>query len=203
MEEHLTPLTKWSFHSRRLSSDRRRHREGSPDRQNFFNKSSGENDVVTRMLDETREELSRADSKANLLIAAIVAGGGAAFGGLAHEEVALLQHRLVLAIVFLVGVALVGASVLRLVAAVRPTLKPSPAGRVDYFGDVVRCANAEIVERSLRLTADEIHARNARQLWSLSHVVAKRYRAISTAMSLLGVGAVVIVAALAIAALAA
>lgn len=195
-------LMRWLTRSPRPSTDRCRHRGRTPDSQVFLTKNCEDNDIVTRMLDETREELSRADSKANLLIAAILAGSGAAFGGLAHEEIALLQHRLALAVVFLFGVALIGASVLRLVTAVRPALGRSPAGRVDYFGDVARCANAEIVERSLRLTADEIHARNARQLWALAHVVTKRYRAISTGMSLLGVGAVVIVTALAIAAFA-
>jgi len=154
--------------------------------------------IALRLLEETREELGRADSKANILIAAIVAGAGVAFGGLASHGNSLLAHDWLVELFFFVGLSFVAASVVRLVLAVKPHLRISKSSDVDYFGDVVSCGSPEVLADRLDLSEHEVAARHIRQLWTLSGVVIRRYRAISQAMSLLGMGVALDCVALAI-----
>lgn len=143
---------------------------------------------VARLLDETRQELIRAEGKTSLLLAALIAGGGAVLGGITARAATPLEHPWPVRVTAFCALAAVLAGAVRLASAVWPRLGRSPGGAVDYFGDVASLSDVTSVAQRLDIDKAEIVDRDTRQLWALSRIVMARYRAIRTSMQLIGLG---------------
>ena len=92
------------------------------------------------MLDDTREELARADSKAALLLAATGVVVGALLAGLFGGRWTPFELNSRIAWLWWLGVAAAAAGIFSTAAAVYPRLRPRgtppPPGAPTYFGDV-------------------------------------------------------------------
>lgn len=162
------------------------------------------------LLQETREELARADAKASILLAA----SGIAFAALLSAGSAgtwypeMLSRAAARALVWVaLGSALLGICFVG--AAVKPRLRANPKlrGKPHYFGDVEAYWPRWWQVRSRRKllasgrrdfaaalhvmsSAEEYDERLDDQIWTLSHIAYRKYRLVSIGMWFFG-GAVV------------
>lgn len=164
-------------------------------------------DYAHRLLGETREEVSRADHKASILLGGatvsigLLASALAAEGGWKPSDLSEGWQP-----AFWIGVLLAGVGVALLSAAVFPrtavrshrqprTRDPNP-GRADYFGDLAQATTeAEASERVRRSAEDEV-GRTVRQAWHLSRVVGRKYAFTRGAFWSLGAASILILGSL-------
>ncbi|MFF9724122.1 Pycsar system effector family protein [Streptomyces gardneri] len=86
---------------------------------------------------ETREELVKADQKANLLLAAMGVAVAALVGAFASAKVNPICFPVLGQVLFWIGCALAILALGAFARAVFPNLGSGEAGRMHYFGDVV------------------------------------------------------------------
>jgi hypothetical protein len=155
------------------------------------------------LLQETREELGKADAKASILLAASGIGATALLtvgstatwypGHLKHPPASLFAWLAV--VLALAGIFFVGL-------AVKPRLNTSPrqGQPPHYFGDVdeyypewwQRKSRDELMTRGRQqydkaiasASEGEYEKRLEEQIWVLSHIASRKYRLVSTGMRL-------------------
>jgi hypothetical protein len=161
------------------------------------------------LLEETREELAKADVKASILLAASGIGATALLtvGSAATWYPDHLKHPPAPLFGWLaVGLAVAGIIFVGL--AVKPRLNPSSRrGRPPhYFGDVdeyypkwwQRKSRDELLKRGLNeygtamasASGGEYEKRLEEQIWTLGHIAARKYRLVSTGMRLFALAGV-------------
>jgi hypothetical protein len=156
--------------------------------------SDGVAELTRRLLAETREELGKADAKAQILLASSgvvisVVLGGAIGGDWSPSDLDGGAR-----IVWWVGVAVAAFGIASLGYAVFPRLLKSTEGRLTYFEDVLRFA--DVYEFGKALTAEESRGdRDVEQLFRLSTVVHRKYAAVRVAMGSLLLAVVLCAAA--------
>lgn len=129
------------------------------------------------ILSETREELGKADQKANLLLAALGVATAAIIGAFASAKVNPLRFDVVAQCLFWSGCATVAVAFISLGMAVFPYLGTGKIGRMYYFGDVA--ANEGSEDRILSLIKSANHSeRNVQQIVVLATSVVRKYRRI-------------------------
>jgi hypothetical protein len=130
-----------------------------------------EHELARTLLAESREELTRADSKASLLLAAFSIGISAILGAILADDWTPLSLEAPWEGIFWVGVSAATAGLLLLSAAVWPkvTHQSGKAG-VTYFGEAARFETPTELEAALRRTSTDPIARTVTQL----HVIARR-----------------------------
>jgi hypothetical protein len=138
------------------------------------------------LLKTTREELTRADSKAQLLLAATGVAVGALLAGLlgGRWEPATLDNRIEW-LWWAGGVAPTVAGIALLGAAVYPrrTGRPGPPSRVvTYFGHVVTHPDVTSLRSALASSSLDPTAHAIHQLSVVSRIVATKYRLIRFGM---------------------
>jgi hypothetical protein len=148
---------------------------------------------VEPMLTAAREELSRADMKASILltatgavIAAIVAGAVAGD----WSPTRLTGWREVL---WWVATAAAGSAVLLLAAAVYPRTKRPRGSRPDtiaYYGDLAIFAGHEELRAALEQSAVRDVDRLTDQVYQVGRIVARKYRLLAAGMWALLIAAV-------------
>lgn len=133
-------------------------------------------DLTRRLLDETREEISRADSKANILLAgaslAIALLGGAVLSGdlmIASTRGVVQLLAAVSATSAIAGLALFGLAVL-------PRVGAPQIGRARYFADHAQYASIDDLREAIAREAEDVERRHAEQLRDLSRIVRTKYR---------------------------
>lgn len=147
-------------------------------------------DPAKQLLDETREEVTRADAKATtllsvngILIAALLA---AAIGG--HFDPRSLWNDVEW--LFWSGMTAILASEVLFCAAVFPRVwHPPSRGRPRYFGHVVEFASADALRREFERSEDPAE-RTVDELIVLSRIVVRKYRFVAVAQVLTAVGVV-------------
>jgi hypothetical protein len=155
---------------------------------------------ASSLLSEAREELTRADSKASIILAAVgVAAGllfGGAFGGTWRPNALPVLARSVWWAASVVG----AFGILSLGRAVFPSTRRTddPAGRIRYFGDVAKLAKPMDVRKMLATAANDPLERTFDQVWILSRIVMAKYRYVRWGMCLVGVALVGYLLALAL-----
>ncbi len=150
------------------------------------------------LLVETREEVVRADTKAEILLA----GAGVFLGVVvtstphgvwsSHGEPPWLW-------LWWAGVVLTVGAVGSLLMAVVPRTshRDTPSGRVYFFGDVVRLGNRNALTSVLAEGSDGgSFDRTVDQIWAISRIVSAKYRFIRLAVWLAAAGGLLLVAAL-------
>ncbi|MFB7937756.1 Pycsar system effector family protein [Streptomyces sp. NPDC056049] len=126
------------------------------------------------LLIETREELVKADQKANLLLAAMGVAMAALVGAFASAKINPLDFVKIGQITFWVGCALAIAALEAFARAVFPKLGSGMAGRMYYFGDVAK--NDPSLSSVMSLIAQaNIAERDIQQFTVLAASVVRKY----------------------------
>ncbi len=157
---------------------------------------SADSTYILRLLDEARQEISRADNKANVLLAAAtitvsVLLSGAMTGDL---QIELLPGWIEWFCWF--GLVAVTAGMTQLVRAVLPSRDSGHDGHADYFRDFARFGTPAEMAAALPAARAEEFARHLRQLHVISRLANRKYQQIRTGGLLLacGAGAIVVTA---------
>lgn len=143
------------------------------------------------LLQEARSEVSLADHKASMVLAALGIGFGALLGGfLAGDwDPSSLEGARQAAWWF--GALLALSSVALAAAAVWPRFGvPKQPGQVTYWGEVAAYKTEEAFREAPDDRFGSIESRTQSQLWDLASIVATKYRLVQFAM---GFGAAAIV----------
>lgn len=143
-----------------------------------------------QLLEETREELGRADSKASLLFAVFGVVNGALLAGLiAHnwrpEDLAAGAN-----VVFWIGVACAASGAVSLGFAVWPRVtRQQPGGPASYYGDIITYGKDRAALRAALAKGAEGGDRTVEQLAEVSKIVSRKYAGIRCALGLFALAA--------------
>lgn len=145
--------------------------------------------VEEMMLAEARTEVSSADQKASIILAALGIGFGVVLGGLlAGDWTPSDQGAGEWA--WWVSAALALLSVVVAAAAVWPRYSKRASGVIHYWGDVARLSSAEDLSKELNTTPPIQRQRTLDQLWHLSRIVVAKYTFIRVALIAAGLAVV-------------
>jgi hypothetical protein len=146
-----------------------------------------EHDLAKLLLSETREELTRADGKASLLLAALGIGLSAILGAILAGSWTPFVLRRPYEAIWWVGSACAGASLLCLCLAIFPKLKhKSGTGVITYFGDVAKLKTVGELTAALKKSVTDPPERTVVQLHVLARLAKRKYRFIAGGLIALG-----------------
>ncbi|MFF3664564.1 Pycsar system effector family protein [Microtetraspora malaysiensis] len=128
-----------------------------------------------RMLTEAREELNRADAKAQVLLGVAGIGIGAVTGGLLAGSWSPLRLHTGLQWVWWAGAACALAALVCLAGAVYPRITRRAPGPPRYFGDIRGRGSAREIADALRDRANDDLTRVAEQIRAVSAIVLRKY----------------------------
>jgi pycsar effector protein len=148
-------------------------------------------EYAATLLGEARDELTRADNKASLLLAAAGVAAGAVAAGMVSSGWTPERLQFPWSLAWFTGAVFGLAGIATLVVAVYPRTK---RGRDDeaelfYFGHAARIKTPEDLAAELKRSSEHTFERSADQLWRVSQVVATKYALVRVAIWLLGLGA--------------
>ncbi|MEV0594863.1 Pycsar system effector family protein [Nonomuraea cavernae] len=150
-----------------------------------------------RLLSEAREELNRADVKAQVLLGVAGIGLGAVAAGLLAGTWSPLTLHNAVEWLWWVGVGATLASVGALAGAVYPRLgRPQRDGSLSFFGDVLRYSTSEEIATALVRSHEPDLVKISEQLLRISVIVGRKYRFIRWGCWLLLGGVVLALTAL-------
>ncbi|WP_431916354.1 Pycsar system effector family protein [Nonomuraea jabiensis] len=133
----------------------------------------------TQLLKEAREELNRADAKAQVLLGIVGIGLGAVTGGLLAGSWSPFEMSNAVEWLWWVGAAAALASVVVLAGAVYPRLDQRKGnGVVMYYADVFHLDSTATVASALMRSSALDLERVADQLYRVSRIVGQKYRLI-------------------------
>lgn len=153
--------------------------------------------LISRMLDEARDDIKHADQKAAVLLAALGVGFGAVLGGqlsAGWDSSALTPCG---QFVWWVGVLAAVASVVLAALAVWPRYKITdrPEYGVTYWGHVSAFNDLDELVQALDHQGIKEDLRNAHQLWRISKSVRLKYRLVRAALITAGTSGVLLAGA--------
>jgi hypothetical protein len=152
-------------------------------------------DFAEGLLDETREEIDRADTKANILLAGAGVTAAVLVGALANGDITLgHEHGVVQVVASLSGTAL-GIGLVLLGAAVLPQIGRAVPGRARYFMDHAQYATVDELRAAVEGERTDQDLRHLTQLLTLSRIVRRKYRLTQAGEIVGGAGLVLAVAA--------
>lgn len=140
--------------------------------------------LARRLLDETREELAKADGKAQILLAASGVVIGVVLGGAIGGEWSPADLENCARVIWWLGVGAAASGIGALGFAIFPRLLQSDEARITYFEDVVRYKDSGALTRALNTEA-ELGGRDVEQLLRLSRVAHRKYAAVQIAIGAL------------------
>lgn len=146
-----------------------------------------EHELAKLLLSESREELTRADGKASLLLAALGIGFSAMIGAILAGDWTPFVLRRPWELIWWFGAGFAGLALLSLCVAVWPRVTHrSGRGGVTYFGEAATFGTLEELTAALKRSETDPVKRTVLQL----HVIAKRadqkYAAIRIGLIALG-----------------
>lgn len=150
--------------------------------------------LAQQLLRETREELARADGKAQILLAATGVVVGVVLGGAISGDWSPSELHDSARIVWWIGVGAVAIGIGALAFAIFPRLLESDDSRITYFEDVKLREDCDELAKALNAEAAR-GDRDLEQLLRLSKVAHWKYRAVQVAIEALVVAAVLCSAA--------
>jgi len=141
-------------------------------------------EMAQRMLEEARDDVKHADQKASVLLAALGIGFGAVLGGQLSAGWDSSSLSACGQVLWWVGVAVAVLAVAASALAVWPRyrLDDRPKYGVTYWGHAAAFDDPHQLRTALEEQEVNSTARVAHQLWSLSHVVLKKYRFVRAAL---------------------
>ncbi|MEV4838636.1 Pycsar system effector family protein [Nonomuraea sp. NPDC049486] len=133
----------------------------------------------TQLLSEAREELNRADTKAQVLLGIVGIGLGAVIGGLLAGSWSPFTLSNAIEWLWWAGAAAALASVIVLASAVYPRLdRRKMHGAAMYYADILHLDSPATVANALMRSSALDLERIADQLYRVSHIVGQKYRLI-------------------------
>lgn len=132
------------------------------------------------LLAETREEMLKADQKANTMLSGLGVTLAALVGAVSAGGVTPLRYGTVAQVLFWLGCAAAFPSLGLLALAVLPRIGRPHARRAHYFGDVTAIRSPRLLDRTVRRT--DPHHRDLTQLAFLSRLVMVKYRCVRSGM---------------------
>jgi hypothetical protein len=131
-----------------------------------------------RLLDETREEILRADGKVSILFGAVVVASGIIVGSVTASGWNPRRLDAAAQSCWWVGTALAALSLLLLGAAVYPKIKlrASADGAARYFGDLARCRTTAEATAMVGAGSRDVVGRDIGQARVLAGIVVRKYR---------------------------
>jgi len=132
-------------------------------------------DFAARLLDETRAEITRADTKASILLAgAGVALAGSA-GAFANSNLTLTGERGAVQVLAVAAVVLVMLGIFALGTAVFPTIGKATPGEANYFMDHKQYKTDAELRAVVERYALDPATRHIHQVHQLSPIVYAKY----------------------------
>jgi hypothetical protein len=150
---------------------------------------------VEGLLDETREEISRADSKANILLASAGVTAAVLVGGLASGDIAFSAARGAVEILSVLAAVTLGIGIVLLGMAVMPQVGKPMQNRARYFMDHAQYNKVEDLRVAIQAERCDPDERHLAQLLMLSRIVRRKYRFTQLGEIFGGVGLVLAAAA--------
>jgi hypothetical protein len=141
-------------------------------------------ELAQRLLLETREELGRADGKAQILLASSGVVIGVVLGGIIGGDWSPVDLSCPGTSLWWAGVGSAALAIGALGFAIFPRLTLAAPGRVTYFEDVRRHEDCASLLPHLNSEAER-GERDAEQLLRLSRIAHRKYRAIQVAIGAL------------------
>lgn len=154
-----------------MMANRNRARSGARD---------GDSELLRVLTAETREELSRADGKAGLVLSCLGAALAALLGVLSTGRVTPQSYSSLSQLLFWSGCASWIAALLLLGLAILPRPTRSGPSLGHYFADIDTAPSARSLHETLRLT--DLKERDLHQILRLSRIVVIKYRCVRYGM---------------------
>lgn len=153
-------------------------------------------ELVKTLLAETREEITRADSKTAILLAAAGIGASALLAGLIAGSWAPSDISNRFEWLWWGGLTAAAYGVWRLAKCLLPVVDNGEhPDRIDYYGDINRLASAEALAEALAAGPADLSGRMVRQLYVNARIVSNKYAHLRAALLALGIGAGLVAAA--------
>ncbi|MFJ6437615.1 Pycsar system effector family protein [Streptomyces sp. NPDC091416] len=149
-----------------------------PDIDSANNRSA---ELARVLLSETREELTKADTKAGLMLASLGAALSALLGAIGSGAIAPRQYAVVPQLLLWAGCAACVPALVLLGLALTPRLGNPRHSRTHYFGDARLPMSAAHLEQTVRRT--DLVSRDLGQLVTLSQIAWTKYRCIRHALA--------------------
>lgn len=149
---------------------------------------------VEGLLDETREEIGRADTKANILLASAGVTAAVLIGAAMGGDIRLSGAPGVVQLLAVLSTLALGSGLALLGAAVMPRLGRPVAGRARYFMEHAQHDGVEELREALEREHDDTDGRHLAQLLTLSRIVRRKYRLTQAGELSGGVGVMLAVA---------
>jgi MFS family permease len=155
-----------------------------------------EHKLAKLLLAESREELTRADGKASLLLAALGIGLSAILGAMLGGDWTPFVLVSPWELIWWVGAGLAGVSLISLCVAVWPRVThDSGQSGVTYFGEAARFETVGELTAALKRTETDPVARTVLQLHVISRRADQKYAAIRVGLVVLGLAIALTLAA--------
>ena len=149
-------------------------------------------DSLTRqLLVETREEIDRADSKANIVLAVAGVGYGAIVAGMIAGQIRLMGDSPQISVLAVLAAVLGGLGLVTAGVAVYPVLGTPIKGRASYFAEIALQRDVDELAEAISELAKSRNQRVLGQLLAVSRIAVRKYRCTQTAMWLFGSSLVV------------
>jgi hypothetical protein len=154
----------------------------------------GLDEYVLRLLDECRDEVKLADSKANMLFAAVSTAMAILIGLLLDGDSQLRGSGdgVVVLTVFALATFLVALVMLAL--AVSPRLGRPERGRARYFQEHAEFVDSDALLLELKSDAGDPSTRHASQLLALAKIVRRKYQHVRSAMRVISLAMILLAA---------
>jgi hypothetical protein len=148
-----------------------------------------EHELAKTLLAESREELTRADGKAALLLAALGIGLSAILAAILAGDWSPFDLKEPYQGLWWAGSSFAGVSLFSLCAAVYPKVRhDNPAGGVSYFGDIAPLKTVSALRAALKRSETDLAERTVSQLHVIARLVDRKYRFLRIGLVALGLG---------------
>lgn len=145
---------------------------------------------VEGLLDETREEISRADSKASILLASAGVTAAVLTGAVAAGDIRFAGARGIVQVMAVSAALALSAGLALLGAAVMPQVGKPERGRARYFMEHAQYDGADDLREALEHESVDRAGRHLAQLLALSRIVRRKYRLTQAGEAVGGFGVV-------------
>jgi hypothetical protein len=142
--------------------------------------------LTGQLLAETREEINRADSKANIVLAVAGVGYGAIVAGLIAGQIRLVVGSTPIFVLTVLAAVLGGMGLLAAGVAVYPVVGTPMRGRASYFAEIALNNSVDELAEAIGDLAKSPNQRVLGQLLAVSRIAVRKYRWTQAAMWLFG-----------------
>jgi hypothetical protein len=149
---------------------------------------TGDTDYIRRLLDETRDEVARADTKASIVLAGSGVVISILLSGFVTGDIDLAGERWYVGVLVWVAGLLLLAGVAFVGLAVYPQVGTPTRGRARWFAEVAQYGEDEVALAKAIAVDREDRGRDLHQARVLAGIVARKYSRTKVGMRLLGAG---------------